>query len=116
MAARKEGIPSLKVVMLGDASIGAKTSLIDRFVRNAFADFQETIIWAGFVSKSLTVDGIDVNLELWGLHTQQQREKVGHSVDEDEFVCTQTQRARKNTAHWRRCSTGMRMLRFWALT
>lgn len=69
MATQKEGIPSLKIVMLGDASIGAKTSLIDRFARNTFAEFQETTIGAGLVSKSWTVDGIDVNLELWGLHT-----------------------------------------------
>ena len=72
MTARKEGIPSLKIVMLGDVSIGAKTSLIDRFVRNAFADFQETTIGAGLVSKSWMVDGIDVKLELWGLHTAAQ--------------------------------------------
>ena len=57
----------IKVVMLGDAATGAKTSLLERYIKGIFRDFQETTIGAAFVAHKTVVDGVDIKLEIWGL-------------------------------------------------
>ena len=42
-----------------------KTSLVTRYVRNAFNDKHVTTIQASFLSKRLNIDGKRVNLSIW---------------------------------------------------
>lgn len=58
-----------KVVFLGDAGIGAKTSLVLRFVRGVFFEDTGPTVGAEFIPKELVVDGVRVKLEIWGLRS-----------------------------------------------
>ena len=67
VSADEDGTIALKVVMLGEMSTGAKTSLALRYIKGEFRDFVEPTIGAAFLVKRTTLDGIDFKLELWGL-------------------------------------------------
>ncbi|KAF4694548.1 hypothetical protein FOZ60_007783 [Perkinsus olseni] len=60
---RKQGY---KLVLLGDASVG-KTSLVQRFVHNSFADTVQTTIGAAFSTQDLLVPGSNrlIKFEIW---------------------------------------------------
>ena len=58
----------IKIVLLGDSGVGAKTSLLERFTKGIFRDDQHATIGAAFDTKTLEVDGIKVKLCFWGLH------------------------------------------------
>ena len=56
--------PVLKVVLLGDGSVG-KTSLMNRFVSNKFDSESYHTIGVDFLSKDLTVDKDTFALQIW---------------------------------------------------
>lgn len=65
-----------KLVVLGDSGVG-KTSLIHKFVNNVFrADFKATI-GADFSSKSMVVDGQNVELQIWDTAGEERFHSVG---------------------------------------
>lgn len=68
MSAFGEGILTVNVVLVGDSATGAKTSLLNRFTKGTFTLFTYPTIGVAFVTKTLEVDGIQVKLEIWGLH------------------------------------------------
>ncbi|KAA3455667.1 ras-related protein RABF2b-like isoform X1 [Gossypium australe] len=51
-------------VLLGDVGTG-KSSLVLRFVRGQFVEFQESTIGAAFFSQTLAVDDATVKFEIW---------------------------------------------------
>nr|KJB34934.1 hypothetical protein B456_006G091700 [Gossypium raimondii] len=53
-----------KIVLLGDVGTG-KSSLVLRFVRGQFVEFQESTIGAAFFSQTLAVDDATVKFEIW---------------------------------------------------
>eukprot|EP00249_Psilotum_nudum_P018106 c26643_g1_i2 orf=189-794(+) len=53
-----------KLVLLGDMGAG-KSSLVLRFVKDQFFDYQESTIGAAFFSQTLTVDDTTVKFEIW---------------------------------------------------
>ncbi|MQL73760.1 hypothetical protein Taro_006120 [Colocasia esculenta] len=53
-----------KLVLLGDAGAG-KSSLVLRFVKNQFIEFQESTIGAAFFSQTLSVDDASVKFDIW---------------------------------------------------
>ncbi|GFE55594.1 Ras-related Rab protein [Babesia ovis] len=53
-----------KLVILGDTSVG-KSSLVGRFVKNTFLEFQESTIGAAFMTQSVTLDDCTVKFEIW---------------------------------------------------
>jgi len=59
--------PSIKSVLLGASCIGAKSSLLVRFVTGKFSGDLEATIGAAFMMKQINVRGVDVRLEMWGL-------------------------------------------------
>ena len=61
-----EHVPTIKVVLLGGIGIGAKTSLIARFVNDVFGPSDS----GGIIParRQITVRGVDVMLEMWGLY------------------------------------------------
>ena len=67
MSAKKESIPTAKIVLLGESATGAKTSLVIRFVKDTFDERGTATIGASFLAKVVEVDGFQVKLEIWGL-------------------------------------------------
>ncbi|XP_077219536.1 ras-related protein RHN1-like [Tasmannia lanceolata] len=53
-----------KLVLLGDMGAG-KSSLVLRFVKGQFLEFQESTIGAAFFSQTLAVDDSTVKFEIW---------------------------------------------------
>lgn len=53
-----------KLVLLGDVGTG-KSSLVLRFVRGQFVEFQESTIGAAFFSQTLAVNETTVKFEIW---------------------------------------------------
>ncbi|KAJ6339396.1 hypothetical protein OIU77_007377 [Salix suchowensis] len=53
-----------KLVLLGDVGAG-KSSLVLRFVKGQFIEFQESTIGAAFFSQTLAVNDATVKFEIW---------------------------------------------------
>ncbi|CAL9690474.1 unnamed protein product [Knipowitschia caucasica] len=57
-------ICQFKLVLLGDMAVG-KSSLVLRFVKGQFDEFQETTIGAAFLAQSVCLDDTTVKFEIW---------------------------------------------------
>jgi len=55
---------SRKVVLLGESSVG-KSSLVMRFVKGSFSEFQESTIGAAFLTQTLVLNEHKVKFEIW---------------------------------------------------
>ena len=53
-----------KLVLLGDSAVG-KSSLVLRFVKKQFFEYQESTIGAAFLTQTITVDDCTVKFEIW---------------------------------------------------
>jgi small GTP-binding protein len=53
-----------KLVLLGESSVG-KSSLVLRFVKGQFHEFQESTIGAAFLTQTVTIDDTTVKFEIW---------------------------------------------------
>lgn len=53
-----------KLVLLGDAAVG-KSSLVLRFVKKQFFDYQESTIGAAFLTQTVNVGDVAVKFEIW---------------------------------------------------
>ena len=53
-----------KLVLLGESSVG-KSSLVLRFVKSQFHEFQESTIGAAFLTQTLQIDETNVKFEIW---------------------------------------------------
>jgi len=54
----------VKVVLLGDTGVG-KSSIVRRFVTEAFDRYSEPTIGASFMSKAMQVDGQSIKFQIW---------------------------------------------------
>jgi Ras-related protein Rab-7A len=67
---------SCKIIFLGDSQVG-KTCLIRQFIDQEFtSDFKATI-GADFSSRSVTVDGVDLDLQIWDTAGQERFHSIG---------------------------------------
>lgn len=53
-----------KLVLLGESAVG-KSSLVLRFVKGQFHDYQESTIGAAFLTQTVCVDEMTVKFEIW---------------------------------------------------
>lgn len=53
-----------KLVLLGESSVG-KSSLVLRFVKGQFHEFQESTIGAAFLTQTVQIDDTTVKFEIW---------------------------------------------------
>jgi small GTP-binding protein len=53
-----------KIVLLGESTVG-KSSIVLRFVRDQFIDFQESTIGAAFVTKTVNLSDATIKFEIW---------------------------------------------------
>lgn len=68
-AARGNGAPQTKVcqfklVLLGESAVG-KSSLVLRFVKGQFHEYQESTIGAAFLTQTVCLDDTTVKFEIW---------------------------------------------------
>eukprot|EP00299_Pterocystis_sp_00344_P002352 c12665_g1_i1.p1 GENE.c12665_g1_i1~~c12665_g1_i1.p1 ORF type:complete len:213 (+),score=36.50 c12665_g1_i1:48-641(+) len=63
MSAQKKHC-QFKLVLLGDMAVG-KSSLVVRFVKGQFFDYQESTIGAAFLTHTITVDDVAVKFDIW---------------------------------------------------
>merc|ERR1711981_1527196 len=65
MAASGSGrVFQFKLVLLGDSAVG-KSSLVLRFVRGQFFEYQESTIGAAFLTQTVALDDTTVKFEIW---------------------------------------------------
>ncbi|KAJ0980793.1 hypothetical protein J5N97_009048 [Dioscorea zingiberensis] len=64
MAMPSNKIKNAKLVLLGDVGTG-KSSLVLRFVKGQFIEFQESTIGAAFFSQTVSVNDESVKFEIW---------------------------------------------------
>jgi small GTP-binding protein len=57
-------ICQFKVVLLGESAVG-KSSLVLRFVKREFHEYQEATIGAAFLTQTVQMDDITVKFEIW---------------------------------------------------
>lgn len=53
-----------KLVLLGDTSVG-KSSIVIRFVKGQFSEYQESTIGAAFLTQTVSVQDCHVKYEIW---------------------------------------------------
>ena len=63
----KESVPSVKIVLLGGSGVGAKTSLVIRYLKRVYDEKVTPTIGAAFLHKLVEVEGFKVKLVIWGL-------------------------------------------------
>ncbi|KAK9156268.1 hypothetical protein Sjap_003748 [Stephania japonica] len=64
MANSRNKMLNAKLVLLGDVGAG-KSSLVLRFVKGQYVDFQESTVGAAFFSQTLAVDDATIKFEIW---------------------------------------------------
>eukprot|EP00698_Gefionella_okellyi_P021066 TRINITY_DN6717_c0_g1_i1.p1 TRINITY_DN6717_c0_g1~~TRINITY_DN6717_c0_g1_i1.p1 ORF type:complete len:228 (+),score=27.95 TRINITY_DN6717_c0_g1_i1:69-686(+) len=64
MAASPAKVFQFKLVLLGDSAVG-KSSLVLRFVRGQFSEYQESTIGAAFLTQTVALNDITVKFEIW---------------------------------------------------
>ncbi|KAK8957803.1 Ras-related protein RABF2b [Platanthera zijinensis] len=63
-AAHENKVKNAKLVLLGDVATG-KSSIVLRFVKGQFVEFQESTIGAAFFSQTLALNDETVKFEIW---------------------------------------------------
>lgn len=58
------GISHYKLVLLGDSAVG-KSSLVLRFVKGQFHEFQESTIGAAFLTQTVVLDDTTIKFDIW---------------------------------------------------
>eukprot|EP01084_Bolivina_argentea_P049714 91424_1 len=66
----------LKVVILGDASVG-KTSIRNRFVNDKFSKEYKATIGADFLTKEIFIDDKSVTIQIWDTAGQERFQSLG---------------------------------------
>jgi Ras-related protein Rab-5B/Ras-related protein Rab-5C len=60
----REKICQFKLVLLGESAVG-KSSLVLRFVKGQFHEYQESTIGAAFLTQTVNLDDTTVKFEIW---------------------------------------------------
>lgn len=67
-----------KLVLLGDSSVG-KSSLVLRFVKKQFFEYQESTIGAAFLTQTVAVNDFVVKFEIWDTAGQERYRAITHA-------------------------------------
>ena len=74
---RRKRMPDmLKVMILGDASVG-KTTILNQYVNREFSSNYKPTIGSDFMSKQAEVDGTFITLQLWDTAGQERYQSLG---------------------------------------
>ena len=82
----KDGI-QIKVTLIGESSVG-KTSIINRYTRDAFTQELESTLGANYSQKKIERHGKKIRLDLWDTAGQEKYRAIGrHFYKESYIVC-----------------------------
>lgn len=82
----KDGI-QIKVTLIGESSVG-KTSIINRYTRDAFTQELESTLGANYSQKKIVRHGKKIRLDLWDTAGQEKYRAIGrHFYKESYIVC-----------------------------
>jgi len=86
MSTRKKTVVLLKVLLLGESSVG-KTSIFQRYAKDEFVEEYKATIGADFFSKDVTVDGREVILQMWDTAGQERYKSLGATFYRGSDAC-----------------------------
>lgn len=69
------GMCQFKLVLLGDSAVG-KSSLVLRFVKGQFHEFQESTIGAAFLTQTVVLDDTTLKFEIWDTAGQERYQSL----------------------------------------
>ena len=80
----KDGI-QIKVTLIGESSVG-KTSIINRYTRDAFTQELESTLGANYCQKIIEKDGKIIRLDLWDTAGQEKYRAIGRHFYKDSYI------------------------------
>src|SRR3990167_10866117 len=72
-----------KLVLLGESAVG-KSSLVLRFVKGQFLDYQESTIGAAFLTQTVCLNDTTVKFEIWD--TAGEERYVNSQINQSYFI------------------------------
>lgn len=90
MAQRPNGnaqakICQFKMVLLGESAVG-KSSLVLRFVKGLFHEYQESTIGAAFLTQTVCIDDTAVKFEIWDTAGQERLVRIQSAHNWDAYM------------------------------
>ena len=77
----------IKVTLIGESSVG-KTSIINRYTKNAFTNELESTLGANYSQRKITLHGKKIRMDLWDTAGQEKYRAIGrHFYKESYIVC-----------------------------
>lgn len=73
-------ICQFKLVLLGESAVG-KSSLVLRFVKGQFHEYQESTIGAAFLTQTVCIDDTAVKFEIWDTAGQERYVSASHDYN-----------------------------------
>ena len=80
----KDGI-QIKVTLIGESSVG-KTSIINRYTRDAFTQELESTLGANYSQKKIERHGKKIRLDLWDTAGQEKYRAIGRHFYKDSYI------------------------------
>jgi Ras-related protein Rab-7A len=105
MSSASLSCPVLKVILLGDSSVG-KSSLLNRFVNDAYDSQYKATIGSDMRSKEVLINGERVNLQIWDTAGQERFNSLSRQFHRGSNLCLLVfdltdSRSFESLAHWR---------------
>ena len=88
MAEGQEGtnkVENVKVALLGDSGVG-KTCIIKRYYQDEFDENSATTAGASYSQKNLTINGKDIQLDIWDTAGQEKYRSLGRRFYKDAYI------------------------------
>ncbi|KAM9409257.1 ras-related protein rab7 [Pholidichthys leucotaenia] len=86
MSAQLQGSLTLKIILIGDSGVG-KSSFVNRYVNHRFTSMYRATIGADFLSKTVTVDGDPVTLQMWDTAGTERFQSLGTPLYRGAHCC-----------------------------
>lgn len=81
-----KGAVTLKVILIGNSGVG-KSSFMSRYVNHRFTNLYRATIGTDFLSKSETIDGVCVTLQIWDTAGTERFQSLGTPLYRGAHCC-----------------------------
>ena len=75
----------IKMILLGDCGVG-KTNIISRYLKNEFKETQMTTSGANYAMKKISLDGINLQINIWDTAGQERYRSVTKMLLQDSQI------------------------------
>ncbi|KAL3068234.1 hypothetical protein niasHS_015785 [Heterodera schachtii] len=76
----------LKIILLGEAGVG-KSSLMNQYVNRQFVSAYKATVGCDFLTKTITVDGTEVKMQIWDTCGQERFQSLGNAFYRGSDAC-----------------------------